>query len=290
MIDYHVHPDFSHDAEGSLEEYCRRAAEIGLKEICFTTHYEPDPARAGIEHVVVSGRKQATNSDWPWHYLAAIEECRRAFPRLAIRAGVEVGYEMGLEGAIADFLGRHPFDFVLGGTHLLDHVAIAAHDELDTFRERLRPHGAEWFAERFFAYVRAALESGLFDCIAHLDIYRKYVGPLFGPELEPACEERLRRAVRQAAAAGVGVEVNTAGLRRGGTETYPPEWVVRAAHAAGVRVFTVGSDAHRVQDLGAGIEAGVALLARLGLSPARFAARRVVGSGIDLAGNRTRIR
>uniref|UniRef100_A0A7C4GHJ7 Histidinol-phosphatase n=1 Tax=candidate division WOR-3 bacterium TaxID=2052148 RepID=A0A7C4GHJ7_UNCW3 len=274
MIDYHVHPDFSHDARGSVEDYCRRAVEIGVEEVCFTTHYEPDPKRAAIEHVVVGGERRATDSDWPRHYLSAIEESRRRFSGLVVRAGVEVGYEKGLDGMIAGFLSRYEFDFVLCGNHHLDHVAITASAELDAFRETCRQRGAEWFAEAFFDYVRAAANSGLFDCVAHLDIYRKYVGPLFGPELDVVCRDRLLQVVKDLAAAGVGLEVNTAGLRRRGNETYPPEWVVRAARDAGVTVFTVGSDAHRPEDLGAGIETACAMLARLGLRPARFSGRR----------------
>lgn len=281
MIDYHVHPDFSHDAKGSIEDYCRRAVETGVREICFTTHYEPDPVRAGIEHVVVGGEWRSTDSDWPRFYLAAIEESRKHFPRLVVRAGVEVGYERGLEGRIADFLSRYEFDFVLCGTHLVDHLAISSGAELPAFKERYQPRGAEWFAEAFFSYVQAAVGSGLFDCLAHIDIYRKYIGPLFGAELEALCRGRLLQAINQLAAAGVGLELNTAGLRRGGGETYPPEWVVRAARDAGVRVFTVGSDAHRPEDLGAGIDVASAMLARLGLRPARFAGRRMVCSGVD---------
>lgn len=281
MIDYHVHPDFSHDASGSVEDYCLRASELGIEEICFTTHYEPDPERASIEHVIVDGVRQSTESDWPRHYFAAIEASRRAFPRLGIRAGVEVGYEKGLEGQIAGFLSRYQFDFVLCGTHLVNHIAITAGAELEEFSECCQSLGAEWFAETFFDYVRAAVESGLFDCIAHLDVYRKYAAQLFGPELDAACRSRLLRAVEQIAAAGIGLEVNTSGMRRPGGETYPPEWVVRAARDAGVRVFTVGSDAHRLEDLGAGVGLAIDMLARLGLRPARFAGREVVGSGID---------
>ncbi|MEO0077408.1 MAG: histidinol-phosphatase HisJ family protein [candidate division WOR-3 bacterium] len=281
MIDYHVHPDFSHDARGSVADYCRRAVETGIEEICFTTHYEPDPERAGIEHVRVGGERRTVDSAWPWDYLAAIEESRRQFPSLIVRAGVEVGYEKGLEGKISDFLSRYQFDFVLCGTHFVNHIAITSGAELEEFKTRYLPLGAEWFAETFFGYVRAAVGSGLFDCIAHIDIYRKYIAPLFGGELEAACRSRLQRAVEQVAAAGIGLEVNTAGLRRGGGETYPPEWVVRAARDAGVRTFTIGSDAHRPEDLGAGVDDARVMLARLGLRPARFSGRRLVGSGVD---------
>ena len=48
-VDYHVHPDYSLDATGTIDEYCDRALELGLKQICFTTHYDSDPFREKID-------------------------------------------------------------------------------------------------------------------------------------------------------------------------------------------------------------------------------------------------
>ena len=46
-----------------------------------------------------------------------------------------------------------------------------------------------------------------------------------------------------------------------------------AIKRAGVEPFTIGSDAHRPEDLGAGLEDTAARLAELGIRPARFSAR-----------------
>ena len=43
LPDYHVHPDFSFDAKGTIDEFCETAIKKGLTEICFTTHYDTDP-------------------------------------------------------------------------------------------------------------------------------------------------------------------------------------------------------------------------------------------------------
>ncbi|HHX94976.1 MAG TPA: PHP domain-containing protein, partial [Clostridia bacterium] len=46
LTDYHVHPDYSIDASPvKIRQYCRRALELGIVEICFTTHVELDPVR-----------------------------------------------------------------------------------------------------------------------------------------------------------------------------------------------------------------------------------------------------
>jgi histidinol-phosphatase (PHP family) len=278
MVDYHVHPDFSHDAEGSVDEFCARAVELGLEEICFTTHYEPDPARKDIERVRVSGRVQPVDSDWPDVYFAAIWAAAAKFPGLVVLAGVEVGYEPGLEGVISDFLGRHPFDFVLGAVHCLDHVCLTARDELDQFKSEYLPSGPESVAERYFYNVRAAAGCQLFDCLAHLDIYRKYVEPLFDSRFTQTADSRLPPVLKFVAESGTGIEVNTSALRRGNAEPYPALHVLRLAWDAGVRVFTTGSDAHRPADLGMGLETAVQALRGLGVGPARFRGRKLLSA------------
>ena len=56
--DYHVHPDFSIDAKGSLREYCDRAIELGLSEIIFTTHVDSSPAFDKYNYIIIEGQKK----------------------------------------------------------------------------------------------------------------------------------------------------------------------------------------------------------------------------------------
>ncbi|MEO0080423.1 MAG: histidinol-phosphatase [candidate division WOR-3 bacterium] len=274
MIDYHVHPDFSPDARGTVADYCQRALTIGLKELCFTTHCELDPARASLERVRVRGQTWPADSEWTVHYLEEIAECRRLFPNLVIRAGVEIGYEPGLEGIIADYLGRYSFDFVLGAVHCLDHIAVTAGEELVRFQKDYMHHGPVFIASRYFHYVNAMAGSGLFDAIAHLDIYRKYLVGLLGPDFYQAAERLMAPTLTLIAHAGIGLEVNTSGMRRQGNEPYPDEKTIRLAQQLGVKVWTVGSDAHRPEDLGTGIGHAQNLLRELGIEPARFERRK----------------
>ncbi len=276
MIDYHIHPNFSPDASGSIIEYCQQALKVGIKELCFTTHYEPDPLRAGIEYVVVGGKRMPVDSDWVKDYFAEIASCQEHFPELEIKAGIEIGYEMGLEGKIADFLARANFDFVLGAVHCLDHIAITAGKEMDEFRKELMVRGADYIARRYFEYIRGAANSRLFDAIAHLDIWRKYLLKELGEQFAKKVEEMVEMMIGEIARAGVGLEINTAPLRQGSTETYPPKHIIQQAFKMGIRTFTVGSDAHQPQFLGMGIKQAIQILLELGLTPARFKNRQII--------------
>jgi histidinol-phosphatase (PHP family) len=276
MVDYHVHPDFSHDAQGSVEEFCARAVEIGLDEVCFTSHFEPDPARSEIEHVRVNGVVQPVSSNWADPYFASLSAAAAKFKGLIVLAGVEVGYEPGLEGVISDFLSRYPFDFVLGSVHCLGHVAITAGSELECFKSEQLALGPEYFADSYFRNLRAAAGTQLFDCLGHLDIYRKYIRPLFDSRFDQVVDASWPEVLRFVAESGTGIEVNSSALRRGNTEPYPDAHILRMAWDSGVRVFTVGSDAHRPADVGKGLETAVQALKGLGTAPARFHRRKLL--------------
>jgi histidinol-phosphatase (PHP family) len=276
MVDYHVHPDFSHDAEGSVADFCARAVEIGLGEICFTTHYEPDPARSSVEYVRVNGRMQPVDSDWSDAYFAAINAARTRFPDLVVLAGVEVGYDPGLVGTISDFLGRHEFDYVLGAVHSLDHICLTSKDELESFKSEFLPQGPERIVEHYFHDLRSAAGSQLFDCLSHLDIYRKYIQPLFDSRFTQAADSLLPSVLEFVAESGTGLEVNTSALRRGNAEPYPEKRILKLAKDAGIQVFTIGSDAHRPADLGKDLDAAMQTLGDLGVTPARFRSRKFV--------------
>ena len=78
-------------------------------------------------------------SGWIDCYVADVERARLEFTRpLKVRLGLEVGYDPSIESGIAEFLGRHPFDYVLGSIHCIEHTAITAHDPDDFYYARRR--------------------------------------------------------------------------------------------------------------------------------------------------------
>lgn len=274
MVDYHLHPGFSPDATGSVEEFSARARAVGLEEVCFTTHCELDPGRSEIERVVVSGSRVRVESDWVKDYLQEIDVARRNHPGLAVLAGVEVGYEPEYEDTIRRFLERHRFDFVLGAVHCVERICLTARSETDEFLSRFRD--PVQVAKKYLERIRRAAASRLFDSLAHIDIHRKYLDRAYGSALTKALAERWPAVLSEIGGSGTGIELNTSALRRGDPEPYPAASLLAAAHEAGVGFFTVGSDAHHPDDVGRDLGVATRLLARLGAQPARFRARERV--------------
>jgi len=243
--------------------------------VCFTPHLEVDPRRRHLDWFVrVNGKILPMEDDyWLECYFRDLEEARQAFSGtgLRIKAGLEVGFERGAEAAIERVVTGYPFDFVLGSIHCLDHHAISSRQECWAYFTR-RDAGA--LAKDYFGALKSAVESGLFDCIGHLDLYKRYGYEFFGREINDLHLGWVEDIFLTMARQGTGLEVNTSSRRRCLAEFHPSTDILLLAKKAGIRIFTVGSDAHKKSDLGYCTREAAQLLNELGLRASVFASRR----------------
>lgn len=277
-LDYHVHPGYSKDAaDCTMYEYCRRAVEIGLFEICFTTHLEVDPVRRHLDWFVRIGGalKPMEDPSWLDEYFSEIEQVRSDFAGtgLTIKAGLEVGFDRGLERDIENFIKGFPFDYILGSVHCLEHHAISSLRESKLYfpGKSVKEVGGEYYAT-----VKDAVVSGLFDCIGHIDLYCRYGVRFLGPQVRDLFVEYVDPVFEQMVKRNIGLEVNTSAMRRGLMEFHPGNRLLERAGNSGVKIFTVGSDAHRPEDLGYMTREAVELLKRMGLKTHVFTRRRPI--------------
>ena len=274
--DYHIHPDYSIDASPvRVKDYCYRALELGLTEICFTTHLELDPVRRDIDNFAVLNGERISVYNYAWldKYFVEITQAREEFrgDGLQVKAGIEVGYCQGCEKDIEKIIGSYPFDFVLGAIHCLDHIAISSMKESPRY---FQLRSLSQVRKEYFSTLREAVVTGLFDALAHVDLYRRYGFRHFGPEIltihrgaiEPIFKEMVRR--------GMGLEINTSSLRRGLQEFHPTREIVALAAKAGVEIFTIGSDAHSLEQVGDHLDEAQALLEEFNLVNHVFNRRR----------------
>jgi histidinol-phosphatase (PHP family) len=261
LRDYHIHTCFSCDSRSSVEEVCRAALAQGMTEVAITDHADFEP----LDDCCGYFRPRA--------YWRAIQRCREMFEgRLTIRAGVEFGEGHRFQREIAQVLVAHEYDFVLGSLHWaggrpawlgsffgdglgLDEGLVIYFDEL------------------------ARLAAGAdYDVLAHLDFVRRAAHRRFGLQeldLRPH-EERVRQVLRIVVERGKGLEVNTATVRRGIGGPSPPLQVLRWFREEGGRVVTLGSDAHRSENVGADFDRALAMVREAGFEElAAFEGRKL---------------
>ena len=261
--DYHVHPGYSLDATGTVDQYCRRALELGIEEICFTTHYDSDPFRKDIDAFVrIDGRMVPLSINSVKRY---IDDVRRAGEKyapagLTVRVGLEVDYAAHIEESLRRELDQFDLDYRLGAVHCLDHIAITASKEAGTYFES---KSAKEMLSEYYRVFGRAVQSGLFDVMAHLDGYKKYGLGFYGEEILTGHRGLVEPVLELMAENDVGMEINTGVMRKGHKEFCPGLEIIKLALEKGVEIVAFGSDAHEVDQLGEGIQEAYLLVEKL---------------------------
>ena len=241
MIDLHVHTYLCRHAEGTPRDYVRAAAERGVVALAFTDHL---PLAPELAERVPGADGYAMGEPELALYVSEVEEAAQLGRDLGVEVlcGVEADLvPTGLDDVRA-LVDRHSFDVVLGSVHFIDGWAF----DDPSRREEYGRWTPEDLWQRYFADLAAAAATGIADVIAHADLVKKFC---FTPK--GSVEALYRSTADSLFAAGVAVEVNTAGLRKPCKEIYPAAAFLRQLKRAGVPV-TVGSDAHSPSEVGFG--------------------------------------
>jgi histidinol-phosphatase (PHP family) len=278
VIDFHIHSDHSADAQGSLQEYCERALATGLEEVCFTNHCEIDPQRRD-NLIRFGGNTLPITNERIRKLRNEVNAVRSQYAHrgLEVRFGLEVGYFTGVRARLSEITHGIELDYLLAGVHCLDHVCIDSSREYEGYFS-ITPLND--LLVRYFDAVKELVQTGLFDAVAHFDVYKKYGLAFYGEDVKACPEEMVRGIFRLMAEKGTALEINTAGLRRH-KEFYPDAAIMRLARSSGVEMLTVGSDCHKPDDLGRGIREAVEYARSFGFDAVYgFANRKPVRIGI----------
>ncbi len=274
--DYHIHPNYSIDASPvKIRDYCQKALELNLAEICFTTHIELDPVRREIDNfIIVNGEKLSVfNLVWLDSYFEEINRTREEFrhANLKVKAGLEIGYCRGCEKHVERIVNNYPFDYVLGAIHCLDHIAISSMKESPNY---FRNNSLKKLRSDYFTALQEAVTTGFIDCIAHVDLYLRYGIRYYGPEVLTIHRGAVEPVFKEMARRGMGLEINTSSRRRGLKEFHPTREILALAVKSGIKIFTVGSDAHSPDELGGYIDEALALMKDLNIRNHVFTRRQ----------------
>jgi histidinol-phosphatase (PHP family) len=261
----HVHSTCSGDGASSIVEHAHRAVELGLAEVCFCEHADFDPRDSGYGSLDLE------------RYDRDLASGRAAAPLVHLRKGVEVTYQSSREEEIRAWLRENTWDYVVLSVHLVDYTdGWAIISDPEAMGDFFATHNQRQAFAPYFEELLRAARSGLGDSLGHFDLVKRYGTAYYG-HFEPAeFEGEIREVLRTAVAGGVGLEINSSGLRQQPREPYPSLAVLRWYRALGGELLTVGSDAHHAGHLGAGITHVQDLAREAGFQAiAGFADRRV---------------
>lgn len=254
--DYHTHSNFSCDSKASMEAMVQSAVAKGIPEIGFTEHYDLHPLE--------SCRDWLRLDEW-W---AELERNREAFKgQVVLRAGIEVGEPHVFPRETADVLARYPFDYALGSLHWVGDLVV--------FDPKFFAGSMDASYRRYFVELERMTRAGGFDVLGHFDVVVRMGVDIYGDYDPRRYEDAIRPVLQNCIDRGIALDINTAALRRRARQLTPGVEILRWYREMGGERITLGSDAHRPENVGQDLDVAVEAAKTAGLTHvARFDRRQ----------------
>ena len=155
-------------------------------------------------------------------------------------------------------ISLYPFDFIIGSAHNLtgsnDFYFMSYDNETECHA----------LIDKYLDEHMLMLKTGGFDVIGHIGYPLKYMAHYgINLDLKPHWD-KLTEVLRLAIERGIGIEINTSGLRSELSSTIPNPSIVKLYHDLGGEIITTGSDGHNINDIGAGIREAMEILKTAG--------------------------
>jgi len=233
LWDTHMHCHFSGDSESAPRKMIESAIKKGLSGICFTDHqdfdYREEPGFFDLDF-----------ENYQKEIMALKEEYSG---RLEILWGVELGLQPHVVADNLKVTHSYPFDFVIGSSHLVDHIDIYYPSYFEGRTERAA-------YRRYFETILENLNTEAdFDVYGHLDYVVRY-GPNKNNAFSYAkyadlIDDILRTIIEK----GKGIEMNMAGYKYGLGHPNPTEDILKRYRELGGEIITIGADGHKPEQI-----------------------------------------
>lgn len=239
------------DGKNTVEEMVCTAKNIGFEKLGISNHFIVHPQIKNTKMYTYALRGAYYNI-YNSSFDEAIEKFKPHYEEID-EVSQKTGFKI-LKGMEVDFFAyngwREGFqkaceilkpDYLIGSAHF-----ICCHDTLYNSHDVKNASKEEQnlLLHKYYQNVRAAAQSGIFDFLAHLDLFKKT-----GLGREPLWETDERQTVETIAKTGAKVEINTSGFKLPYDEPYPSKRILNLLAEYKVPVI-LSDDAHNVERLG----------------------------------------
>ncbi len=260
LIDCHTHTEISPDSDAKLGDMLAAAQHAGLAAYAVTDHIElcrfyPQG------YYKTHPRNEEDFYDYASRFEAAMQQNLRAKELangLTFISGIEMG-EPDVDFPLAEELYRDErLDFTIASLHELQ-------GKLDFYFLDYTKEDPDALLESYFAALLKIAAHDCYDVLGHITYPLRYMEGDAGIRIDMAkyrdcIAEIFRTAIRD----HKGIELNTSGYRQTYGKPFPDEALLRLYKDLGGKYLTLGSDAHKPEDVAGGIAQGAALAGAVG--------------------------
>ncbi len=245
FFDTHMHTDVSSDSRMTLPQALQAAEKKGLG-IIVTEHMD-----LGYP---VPGSFIFDVDDYFSGYGSRRDE--------KILLGIEIGMMMAKCEEGNELIADYPFDFVIGSIHLVDGQDIY---QPDFYQGRTK---FETYGRYFVNMAQCVANYKGIHALGHLDYICRYARYDDADIHYAEMSEMIDPVLKAAAERGLALEINTRRLDERTASLLLP--IYRRFAESGGKMATIGSDAHRPEDIGKGLAEGLALAEAANLQAVYF--------------------
>ena len=238
LADIHLHSEYSHDSVCPVSNIYKAALEQHVDLVCITDHCDLY-AKPGPEETL--NDRQAAYAN----LLRDTENC----PGVQMLIGVEIGAGFIYPELAQRIIDEIPFDMVIGSVHGIlfrgQRVSTSKCDfgvmDDTAMMEYLDCHMAAT------CYIAEKLDV---DVLGHLTYIFRYLNGKYNKNLDwHVLEEHIRRVFRALIARNIALEINTSCIGISYNQWLPEKEIIDLYIEMGGRLFTLGSDDHKAQNL-----------------------------------------
>ena len=258
MFDFHLHSSLSHDSTADAAEMIAAAERLGLREICFTDHYDLTTDRPHIPAHIFTMEEYAKTYD----HLSS--------DRLLLRRGLEFGLTEDSQARAEALTAERHFDFIIGSVHAV--YGVGPFNPLFWEGRSVK--------ESFEAHLKHTLlcveVNDEFDVLGHINyVCKSPHNPTKEPLRYADYPELFDEIMKVIIAKGKGLEVNTSGVNSVGM-FLPDAPYLRRYRELGGEIVTVGSDSHTAARVGQHVDAALAMIGEIFGYVCTFADRKPI--------------
>jgi len=271
-INFHIHTSLGSDGKLTPEQIIKASIKAGIKHICFTDHYK----RRGNLSLWSKGFFSPK-------YVKEIKNLQKKYKdKIDISFGIEVCWYKEYEKWIKKELSKYKFDLILGSVHHLKSKKSGGYfgvnfDEKNFEKQLKEFKGSKNLVKEYFRQLNLMINSGLFDCVAHLDVVKTFnKNSKYFSQNSIWYKKQVLDVLDLIKKKKMCIEINTSGWTYKCNEQFPSLWILKQARKRNIPL-TIGTDCHFLRQIDYGIDRAYKLAKKAGYKNiVRFKKRKTI--------------
>ena len=250
--DWHTHNSLCKHAVGTIEDYIKKAIELGLNVIGISDHFPYEYLSSEIPSLKdIPYESYAMPTNDLESYILQLDNLKEKYVnQIHVRTAFEIDFFKHQDHLLNKYLKNYvnKLDYILGSVHVLfGKAGVFAFDDGRFLNKYKEYDGNDEIYIEYYDSLQVMIKSTTFslDIVTHFDLPKKFNKKV---EDEDKVMEKVIETLELVKKHDLTVEINTSGLRKKVKEQYPHIDIIKHIYDLGIPIL-LGSDAHKPEEV-----------------------------------------